>query len=98
MPKRDAELLLEDIHSAIARVERYTSGMQREQFLADEKTVDAVARNLEIIGEACPTTSSVSIKTSRGIRLQAYGTGSCTTISDWTWRSSGKSCRPHCRT
>lgn len=26
--------------------------MSREQFLADEKTVDAVARNLEIIGEA----------------------------------------------
>ena len=52
MPRRDAALLLEDIRSAIARIERYTSGLQREQFLADEKTVDAVARNLEIIGEA----------------------------------------------
>ena len=27
------------------------SGMSREQFLADEKTVDAVARHLESIGE-----------------------------------------------
>ena len=52
MPRRDAALLLEDIRSAMARIERYTSGLQREQFLADEKTVDAVARNLEIIGEA----------------------------------------------
>ena len=52
MPKRDADLLLEDIRSAMARIERYTSGMAREQFLADEKTIDAVVRNLEVIGEA----------------------------------------------
>ena len=26
--------------------------MQREQFLVDEKTIDAVVRHLEIIGEA----------------------------------------------
>src|SRR2546423_15066325 len=52
MPKRDPDLLLEDIRSALGRIERYTSGMQREQFLVDEKTIDAVVRNLEIIGEA----------------------------------------------
>jgi uncharacterized protein with HEPN domain len=52
MPRRDPHLLLEDIRSALARVERYTTGMQREQFLVDEKTIDAVVRNLEIIGEA----------------------------------------------
>ncbi|MBA3650418.1 MAG: DUF86 domain-containing protein [Chthoniobacterales bacterium] len=52
MPKRDADLLLEDIRSSLERIERYTSGMDRSQFLADEKTIDAVVRNLEIIGEA----------------------------------------------
>jgi uncharacterized protein with HEPN domain len=52
MPKRDPNLLLEDIRSALARIRRYTGGMQREQFLGDEKTIDAVVRNLEIIGEA----------------------------------------------
>lgn len=52
MPKRDPELLLEDIRSALARIERYTTGLEREQFLADEKTIDAVVRNFEIIGEA----------------------------------------------
>lgn len=52
MPKRDPDLLLEDIRSALARIGRYTRGMEREQFLADEKTIDAVVRNLEIIGEA----------------------------------------------
>lgn len=52
MPRRDAALLVEDIRSAIARIERYTSGMTREQFLADEKTIDAVVRDPEVIGEA----------------------------------------------
>ena len=52
MPKRDADLLLEDIETAIARIERYVAGLDRDQFLKDEKTVDAVVRNLEIIGEA----------------------------------------------
>ena len=52
MPRRDPDLLLEDIRSAIVRIESYTRGLKREQFLTDEKTIDAVARNLEIIGEA----------------------------------------------
>src|SRR5438874_7372808 len=52
MPKRDADLLLEDIRSALSRVERYIAGMSKEQFLVDEKTIDAVVRNLEILGEA----------------------------------------------
>ena len=52
MPKRDADLLLEDIETAMARIERYVAGLERYQFLKDEKTVDAVVRNLEIIGEA----------------------------------------------
>jgi len=52
MPKRDVALLIEDIISAIGKIERYSAGLSREGFLADEKTIDAVARNLEIIGEA----------------------------------------------
>ena len=31
---------------------RYTEGMTREQLVADEKTFDAVMRNLEVTGEA----------------------------------------------
>ena len=52
MPKRDVALLLEDILAAIGKIERYTAGLGREAFLGDEKTIDAVVRNLEIIGEA----------------------------------------------
>jgi uncharacterized protein with HEPN domain len=45
-------LYVEDILRCSAKVERYTAGMTREQFFADERTYDAVVRNLEIIGEA----------------------------------------------
>jgi uncharacterized protein with HEPN domain len=34
------------------RIKRYTSELDFNAFLSDEKTVDAVARNFEIIGEA----------------------------------------------
>ncbi|MEE8386628.1 MAG: DUF86 domain-containing protein [Dehalococcoidia bacterium] len=49
---RDYKVYLEDVLQAITRVRRYTSGMSLETFSDDDKTVDAVVRNLEIIGEA----------------------------------------------
>jgi uncharacterized protein with HEPN domain len=52
MPKREPRLLIEDMLAAIDKVERFTSGMNRESFQEDERTVDAVVRNLEILGEA----------------------------------------------
>ncbi|WNN87533.1 DUF86 domain-containing protein [Gloeocapsopsis dulcis] len=35
-----------------SKVQRYTAGMDLEEFIADERTFDAVMRNLEVIGEA----------------------------------------------
>ena len=52
MPKRSPRLLLEDILTAIGKIQRYIRDLDRVAFLADDKTVDAVVRNLEIIGEA----------------------------------------------
>ncbi len=52
MSKRDAALLLQDMREAMQRIARYTAGMDVTTFLADEKTADAVVRNIEIIGEA----------------------------------------------
>jgi uncharacterized protein with HEPN domain len=52
MSKRRVNLLLDDITDAIARIARYTTGMSFEAFAQDEKTIDAVVRNMEIIGEA----------------------------------------------
>lgn len=52
MPPRDWRLRIEDILEAIAKIDRYTAGMTFQAFCADEKTVDAVIRNLIVIGEA----------------------------------------------
>lgn len=49
---RDHRLYLDDILEAIAKIRNYTQGMTYEDFQKDEKTQDAVIRNLEIIGEA----------------------------------------------
>ena len=34
------------------QVERFTTGMTLESFVADERTYDAVLRNLEVLGES----------------------------------------------
>ena len=47
------------IIAAIERIRRYTTGMDRGQFLADERTQDAVVKNLENIGEATNRIQSV---------------------------------------
>jgi uncharacterized protein with HEPN domain len=46
------DFLIEDIWEAIRKIRRYIEGMTDEEFKKDEKTADAVVRNLEIIGEA----------------------------------------------
>ena len=50
--KRGDTAYLYDIIVAIEKIWKYTKGLTFEEFLLDEKTVDAVCRNLEIIGEA----------------------------------------------
>lgn len=49
---RDFKVYLEDILEACNRIESYTAGICFEEFRRDTKTVDAVVRNLAIIGEA----------------------------------------------
>ena len=44
--------MLDDICEALDRIEQYISGMSFDVFSKDRKSVDAVVRNLEIIGEA----------------------------------------------
>ena len=52
MSKRDASLLIEDMLDSARKIARYVTGLDYDAFLADDKTTDAVVRNLEIIGEA----------------------------------------------
>lgn len=51
MPK-DFRVFLDDILEAISSIKLYTAKMTYESFINDKKTIDAVVRNLEIIGEA----------------------------------------------
>lgn len=49
---RDYKLYLIDIDEAVEKILTFTDGYNYEKFCIDAKTVDAVVRNLEIIGEA----------------------------------------------
>lgn len=50
--KRDPRLLINDMLLAISKIKVYTAGLDFDTFMADTRTVDAVERNFEIIGEA----------------------------------------------
>ena len=52
MSSRIASHFLADILAAINAIARFTAQMDFEQFQRDEKTIRAVERELEIIGEA----------------------------------------------
>ena len=50
--KRDYILFLEDILSAIEKIEMYTKELKFKKFCENSMAVDAVIRNFEVIGEA----------------------------------------------
>lgn len=50
--KRNAKLYLEDILQSILKIEKYTQPLTFNHFSKDDKTIDAVVRNLAVIGEA----------------------------------------------
>lgn len=49
---RDAIMYLQDIAESCEKILRFTEGLTQSDLVQDEKTYDAVVRNLEIIGEA----------------------------------------------
>lgn len=49
---RDYRVYLEDMLEAGEKIHRYSEGLSFNDFVSDEKTMDAVIRNLEILGEA----------------------------------------------
>jgi uncharacterized protein with HEPN domain len=52
MSKREPALLVEDIIESANKILEYTSNLSFQEFTTDSKTIDAVIRNFEIIGEA----------------------------------------------
>lgn len=49
---RRSDAILDDVLEAIRRIESYVAGESRDSFLGTPMLQDAVARNLEIVGEA----------------------------------------------
>ena len=47
MPSRSWKFRIDDIIEAIDKIERYTLGIDFDEWQQDEKTVDAVIRNIE---------------------------------------------------
>ena len=52
MKNRQYTIYIEDILNAMDKIEKYISGQEYEEFIENTMAVDAVIRNLEIIGEA----------------------------------------------
>jgi len=52
MSPRDWRTRVEDILDAIQKIQEYTKGSSLDSLRQDDRTVDAVVRNLTIIGEA----------------------------------------------
>lgn len=52
MSERSSDILISDIIESGEKIILYTKGQTYDQFLNDEKTIDAVIRNFEIIREA----------------------------------------------
>ncbi len=48
---RSLSLYLNDILKSIAKIESYVDGLSYDEFCEDERTLDAVTHNLQIIGE-----------------------------------------------
>ena len=49
---RDFKVYLEDIQLAINKIKKFTVGLSLDDLIRDERTLDAVLRNLGVIGEA----------------------------------------------
>jgi len=51
MRERSPKIFFEDIQDSIEKIERYTKDLTYETFSKKDMVIDAVIRNLEIIGE-----------------------------------------------
>jgi uncharacterized protein with HEPN domain len=52
VPPRQWRLFVADIVEAVAAIDDYTAGLTQEEFFGDRLRLDAVIKNLAVIGEA----------------------------------------------
>ncbi len=50
--EKDNKIFLLDMLDCIGKIDSYVNGYDYDQFVADSKTVDAVIRQVEVLGEA----------------------------------------------
>lgn len=67
MPLRHWDIRVHDILAAIEKILEYTKGYDCQAFESDAKTIDAVVRNLEIVGEAARHIPDTIIEKNPGI-------------------------------
>ena len=70
MSKREPFLLIQDMLESIQKIKSYTLGMTWQDFQNDDKNIDPVIRNFEILVKlqtVSPTT--IKIETSRSIGI-----------------------------
>ena len=67
---KEDEVYLKHMLEAIEGIEGYIGGCSYESFLKDKKTVDAVVRELEIVGEASNKLSDKFVKNNLVIPLR----------------------------
>lgn len=51
MKKRDYRFFVQDILNSVNKILKYTENITFDEFIKDEKTIEAIERNFEIIGE-----------------------------------------------
>ena len=74
MPEKISVFYFEDILESIEKIRKYLGEASFDEFLENEMRIDAVVRNLEIIGEAAthiPLKSALNIRKSNGKKLWA---------------------------
>jgi uncharacterized protein with HEPN domain len=87
MSKRNPFLLVADMIESGQKIMAYTDGLTFDQFVSDSKTIDAVIRNFEIIGEAAnPFLKSLrmTIQKLNGIEFVDFGIELSTIIPELT--------------
>jgi uncharacterized protein with HEPN domain len=83
MSDRPVDLLIEDILERIRRIGRYTTDLDHDAFVQDEKTVDAVVRSLGVIGEAARRVPQEFADRHPGILWRQSGRSSEMSSRDW---------------
>jgi uncharacterized protein with HEPN domain len=64
--KRSSSLLLFDIDQSVEKIRTFTRDISFDQLMADERTKDAILRNLQVIGEESKNPAGSSPVSSRG--------------------------------